>query len=117
MAQLNDTLIQGDLSVTGSVYSASKFIGELAPKSATFTSATYNFNDFTSPGTYYINAASNSTNSPNSGKQVLLVFAYAQASSSVIYQVSLGYYISARRNYNSSGWNDWVRVATIPSAS
>lgn len=115
MAQLNDTLIQGDLSVTGSVYG--QFIGELAPKLATYTSATYNFNDFTTPGTYYINAASNSTNSPNSGKQVLLVFAYAQGSSSVIYQVSMGYYISARRNFNSGGWTNWVRIATIPNAS
>ena len=96
---------------------ASQFIGELAPKLATYDAGTYNFDNFTTPGTYYINASSSSTNRPNTGKQILQVFSFNQESSSVIYQVSLGYYIAARRNYNSGGWNDWVQIATIPSPS
>lgn len=103
----------GGSGTVGIPVRASQFIGELAPVMSNYTATTYNFNDFTSPGTYYINAADASTNKPNSGKQVLLVFNYAQGSSSVIYQISLGYYIKARRKYNDAAWTNWAQLGTV----
>jgi hypothetical protein len=68
----------------------------------------------THQGIYYINAGSSSNNKPNTGKQVLLVFSYAASSSVLVYyQVSLGYYIKARRKYNTNAWTSWADIATV----
>ena len=62
-------------------------------------------------GIYYINTTTD-YGGPMSGKQVIIVLNYS-ASSSVIYQIALGWKIMARRKYNNDAWRNWVDIISV----
>ena len=103
MAELKDTVINGDLRIVGNLLST------IPIKQNDTTSQTYEFNDFTETGIYNIYPNGSCSHGSDANDRITLIVINHNGR---IRQISLGYWLKIRGRTTGGTWNSWAQIGT-----